>query len=43
MKKQVLFIQGGGAGAYEADGKLAASLQEALGAEYEVRYPQMPN
>ncbi len=43
MKKQVLFIQGGGEGAYEEDRALAASLQEALGAEYQVRYPKMPN
>jgi len=43
MKKQVLFIQGAGEGAYEEDEKLAASLQEALGTEYHVLYPQMPN
>jgi predicted alpha/beta hydrolase family esterase len=43
MKKQVLFIQGGGAGAYEEDNQLAASLQDALGAEYNVLYPRMPN
>jgi serine hydrolase len=40
-KKQVLFIHGGGDGGYDADAKLAASLQEALGATYNVRYPQM--
>jgi uncharacterized protein len=43
MKQQVLFIQGAGEGAYEEDEKLAASLQEALGAEYQVVYPKMPN
>jgi predicted alpha/beta hydrolase family esterase len=43
MKTQVLFIQGGGEGAYEEDGKLVASLRNALGDAYEVRYPQMPN
>jgi uncharacterized protein len=43
MKKQVLFIQGAGEGAYEEDEKLATSLQEALGAEYQVSYPKMPN
>lgn len=43
MKTQVLFIHGGGEGAYEADGKLAASLQQALGNGYQVIYPQMPN
>ncbi len=43
MKKSVLFIHGGGQGAYEADGLLAASLQTALGSAYHVRYPKMPN
>ena len=43
VKKRVLFIQGAGEGAYEEDEKLAASLQGALGAEYQVVYPQMPN
>lgn len=43
MKKQVLFIQGAGAGAHEEDNKLVASLQTALGDGYEVRYPEMPN
>ena len=43
MKKHVLFIHGGGGeGAYEEDGILVASLQFALGAAYEVRYPKMP-
>ena len=42
MKKQVLFIQGGGKGAHEADNKLAVSLQDALGDEYNVVYPKMP-
>jgi uncharacterized protein len=43
MTKQVLFIQGGGEGAYAVDEKLAASLQQALGAEYKVVYPHMPD
>jgi predicted alpha/beta hydrolase family esterase len=43
MKKQVLFIQGAGEGAYEEDEKLADSLKEALGVEYNVIYPKMPN
>jgi uncharacterized protein len=43
MKKRVLFIHGGGEGAYEEDRKLAASLQDALGAAYDVRCPQMPD
>ena len=42
MKKFVLFIRGGGEGAYEADALLAASLQKALGPAYDVRYPVMP-
>jgi predicted alpha/beta hydrolase family esterase len=42
-KKQVLFIQGAGEGAYDEDEKLAVSLQAALGTEYQVLYPQMPN
>lgn len=43
MKKRVLFIHGGGEGAYEADSKLAASLQDALGTGYDVRHPRMPD
>jgi predicted alpha/beta hydrolase family esterase len=43
MNKQVLFIQGGGAGAHDADAPLAASLQHALGDHYQVSYPRMPN
>jgi predicted alpha/beta hydrolase family esterase len=43
MKKQVLFIQGGGEGAYQEDGQLVAYLRSALGNAYELRYPQMPN
>jgi len=42
MKKQVLFIQGAGEGAYAEDEKLAASLQNFLGSEYNVHYPKMP-
>ncbi len=41
--KNVLFIQGGGEGAYDEDAKLADSLQTALGPEYQVLYPRMPN
>jgi hypothetical protein len=41
MNKLVIFIQGGGEGGYEADAKLVASLQEALGEGYEVSYPQL--
>lgn len=43
MRKPVLFIQGAGEGAYQEDAKLAASLQDALGAEYHVIYPKMPD
>src|SRR5688572_22692774 len=43
MKKQVLFIQGAGEGAYEEDQKLVESLQHVLGPEYTVHYPAMPD
>lgn len=43
MNKQILFIHGGGEGAYEEDRKVAANLQELLGAAYNVRCPKMPN
>lgn len=41
MKQQILFIQGGGEGAYEEDGQLVAYLRRTLGTAYEVRYPRM--
>lgn len=41
--RQILFIQGGGAGAHdEWDDKLFDSLKRELGDGYEVRYPRMP-
>jgi hypothetical protein len=40
--RQILFIQGGGAGAHDWDDKLARSLRRELGAGHEVRYPRMP-
>ncbi|MDQ3602448.1 MAG: alpha/beta fold hydrolase [Actinomycetota bacterium] len=43
MKKQVLFIHGGGEGAHEEDKKQAASLQDVLGAVYDVQCPKLPN
>jgi predicted alpha/beta hydrolase family esterase len=43
MTKQILFIHGGGGGAYKADAALAESLRAELGADYHVRYPEMPN
>ncbi len=42
MKGQLLFVHGGGEGAYEEDRKMAASLRDALGSGYEVRCPKMP-
>ena len=42
MKRQVLFIHGGGQGAYEADKELAANLRNELGPAYDVRCPEMP-
>ena len=41
MKKQVLFIQGGGDDGYEADAKLVASLQKGLGSDYGITYQRM--
>ena len=42
--RQILFIQGGGAGAHdEWDDKLFDSLRRELGERYEVRYPRMPD
>jgi uncharacterized protein len=43
MANQVLFVHGGGGGAFEDDSKLVTSLRSKLGAEYVVRYPKMPN
>jgi predicted alpha/beta hydrolase family esterase len=43
MKKQVLFVHGGGQGAYEEDKNLAASLRDVLGVAHEVRCPKMPD
>jgi predicted alpha/beta hydrolase family esterase len=42
VKKQVLFIQGAGAGAYEEDRELVKSLRDTLGTDYNVLYPKMP-
>ena len=39
----VLFIQGGGDGAYAEDKSLANALKRALGPDYHVRYPRMPD
>jgi len=43
MTKDILFIHGsGGEDAYEEDGILVASLQQALGSAHKVHYPKMP-
>jgi uncharacterized protein len=39
----ILFIQGGGEGAYKEDKKLAVYLKNALRERLEVSYPKMPN
>lgn len=44
MKKDVLFIQGGGGEEdYAADARLASSLQEHLGETHLVHYPHLPD
>jgi predicted alpha/beta hydrolase family esterase len=43
MMKHVLFIHGGGEGAYAADAVLAQSLRQTLRAGYSLRYPRMPD
>ena len=43
VKRQLLFVQGGGKGAHdEWDSKLVESLRRELGQAYDIRYPQMP-
>jgi uncharacterized protein len=41
MKTHVLFLQGAGRGAYEADSRLVANLRHLLGLEYDNHYPMM--
>lgn len=41
MNKQIIFIQGGGDGGYEADRELVASLKTSLGKEFNINYPRM--
>lgn len=43
MRSRVLFIQGAGAGAHSVDLELATSLGQALGSNYELHCPRMPN
>ena len=40
---KVLFIHGGGGEAFETDGALVRSLREALGPDFGVEYPEMPD
>ena len=42
MKRQLLFVHGGGEGAYEEGRKMAASLGDALGG-YQAQCPKMPD
>ena len=42
MKRQILFIQGGGKGAHKADAELVDSLRTTLSDAYKVHYPKMP-
>lgn len=44
VARQILFIQGGGAGTHDDwDNKLVESLLRVLGDGYEIRYPRMPD
>jgi uncharacterized protein len=42
-KATILFIHGGGEGAYSADKKLVDRLSEGLGDRYEIIFPQVPD
>lgn len=42
-KKSILFIQGGGKGAFKADMKLVSFLKKNMKESYEIHYPQMPD
>src|SRR5215213_1708824 len=42
-KRQVLFIHGGGGEAFEGDRAQVRSLREALGPDFEVECPEMPD
>lgn len=41
--KEILFLQGGGPGAFAVDEKMVASLRSSLGQTYQVNYPRMPD
>jgi predicted alpha/beta hydrolase family esterase len=43
MRTQVLFVHGGGGEAFGGDEALARSLREALGPDFGVEYPEMPD
>jgi len=44
VKRQLLFVQGGGKGAHDQwDNKLVESLRQELGPDYEIHYPRMPS
>jgi len=43
MSTSILFVHGGGEGAFAEDAKLVNSLRMVLGDTYDVIYPQMPN
>lgn len=42
MSQQLVFVQGGGEGAYAEDHALADYLRQALGDQFEVLYPKFP-
>ena len=42
MVTQIVFLQGGGAGAHDEDAALAADLQRRLGDGFRVEFPTMP-
>jgi predicted alpha/beta hydrolase family esterase len=42
--RHLLFVQGAGGGTHASwDNKLVASLEQALGPDYAIRYPRMPD
>jgi pimeloyl-ACP methyl ester carboxylesterase len=44
LKRQLLFVQGGGKGVHdEWDDRLVESLRRELGEDYEIHYPRMPS
>jgi predicted alpha/beta hydrolase family esterase len=43
MTKHILFLQGAGEGAHAEDQLLVESLESALGSDYDIRYPTIPD